>query len=120
MLHLLLAVLLTIFTISSQGSSGSLILLARATLADSSQSIFIFFLNSGFTSSPFLTLWYAPIGLITELITAFNHTNSVILLAISALKLMQKHSITSLFVFSDINLKKPDGLLHIHDVLKTV
>ncbi len=40
-------------------------------------------------------------------------------LAISALKLMQKHSITSLFVFSDINLKKPDGLLHIHDVLKT-
>ena len=40
-------------------------------------------------------------------------------LAISALELMQKHSITSLFVFSDINLKKPDGLLHIHDVLKT-
>ncbi len=40
-------------------------------------------------------------------------------LATSALELMQKHSITSLFVFSDINLKKPDGLLHIHDVLIT-
>ena len=40
-------------------------------------------------------------------------------LAISALELMQKHSITSLFVFSDINLKKPDGVIHIHDILKT-
>ena len=40
-------------------------------------------------------------------------------LAISALELMQKHSITSLFVFSNINLKKPDGFIHIHDILKT-
>ena len=40
-------------------------------------------------------------------------------LAISALELMQKHSITSLFVLSDINLKKPDGVIHIHDILKT-
>mgnify|MGYP001396833218 CR=1 FL=1 len=40
-------------------------------------------------------------------------------LAISALELMQKHSITSLFVFSNTNLKKPDGVIHIHDILKT-
>ena len=40
-------------------------------------------------------------------------------LAISALELMQKHSITSLFVFSDKHQKKPDGVIHIHDVLKT-
>ena len=40
-------------------------------------------------------------------------------LAISALELMHKHSITSLFVLSDINLKKPDGVIHIHDILKT-
>ena len=40
-------------------------------------------------------------------------------LAISALELMQKHSITCLFVLSDINLKKPDGVIHIHDILKT-
>ena len=39
-------------------------------------------------------------------------------LAISALELMQKHSITSLLYFL-INLKKPDGVIHIHDVLKT-
>ena len=40
-------------------------------------------------------------------------------LAISALELMEKHSITSLFVFSDSNLKKPDGIVHIHDILKS-
>ena len=40
-------------------------------------------------------------------------------LAISALELMQKHSITSLLVLSDINQKKPDGVIHIHDILKT-
>jgi len=40
-------------------------------------------------------------------------------LAISALELMEKHSITSLFVFSDLNLKKPDGIVHIHDILKS-
>ena len=40
-------------------------------------------------------------------------------LAISALELMEKHSITSLFVFSDPNLKKPDGIVHIHDILKS-
>ena len=39
-------------------------------------------------------------------------------LAISALKLMKKHGITSLFVYSDKKLKKPDGLIHIHDLLK--
>jgi len=40
-------------------------------------------------------------------------------LAISALELMEKHSITSLFVYTDSSLKKPDGLVHIHDILKT-
>ena len=40
-------------------------------------------------------------------------------LAISALELMEKHSITSLFVFSNTKLKKPDGVVHIHDILKT-
>ena len=40
-------------------------------------------------------------------------------LAISALELMEKHSITSLFVFSDSSLKKPDGIVHIHDILKS-
>ena len=40
-------------------------------------------------------------------------------LAISALELMEKHSITSLFVYTDQNLKKPDGIIHIHDILKT-
>ena len=39
-------------------------------------------------------------------------------LAISALKLMKKHSITSLFVYSDKKLEKPDGLIHIHDLLR--
>ena len=40
-------------------------------------------------------------------------------LAISALELMEKYSITSLFVFSNPKLKKPDGVIHIHDILKT-
>ena len=39
-------------------------------------------------------------------------------LAISALELMEKHSITSLFVFSDPSLERPDGIVHIHDILK--
>ena len=40
-------------------------------------------------------------------------------LAISALELMEKYSITSLFVFSDQSLKRPDGIVHIHDILKS-
>ena len=40
-------------------------------------------------------------------------------LAISALELMEKHSVTSLFIFSNPNLKKPDGIVHIHDILKS-
>jgi CBS domain-containing protein len=40
-------------------------------------------------------------------------------LAISALKLMEKHAITSLFVYSDASLKKPDGIVHIHDILRS-
>ena len=40
-------------------------------------------------------------------------------LAISALELMEKHSITSLFVFSDNKLKRPDGIVHIHDILRS-
>ena len=40
-------------------------------------------------------------------------------LALSALELMEKHAITSLFVYSNPKLKKPDGIVHIHDILKT-
>ena len=40
-------------------------------------------------------------------------------LAISALEMMEKYSITSLFVYSDLKLKKPDGIVHIHDILKS-
>lgn len=40
-------------------------------------------------------------------------------LAISALELMEKYSITSLFIFSDQSLKRPDGIVHIHDILRS-
>ena len=40
-------------------------------------------------------------------------------LAIVALEIMEKHNITSLFVYSDSDTKKPDGIVHIHDILKT-
>ena len=40
-------------------------------------------------------------------------------LAISALELMEKHSITSLFVYSHTDLNKPDGIVHIHDILRS-
>ena len=38
-------------------------------------------------------------------------------LAISALETMEKHSITSLFVYSEKNTNKPYGIVHIHDIL---
>ena len=40
-------------------------------------------------------------------------------LAIAALELMEEHNITSLFVYSSPDLSKPDGIVHIHDILKT-
>ncbi len=40
-------------------------------------------------------------------------------LAISALELMEKYNITSLIVYHDKQLKKPNGVIHIHDILKT-
>ena len=40
-------------------------------------------------------------------------------LALVALELMEKHNITSLFVYSSPDLNKPDGNVHIHDILKT-
>ena len=40
-------------------------------------------------------------------------------LAIAALELMEDHNITSLFVYSSPDLSKPDGIVHIHDILKT-
>lgn len=40
-------------------------------------------------------------------------------LAITALEIMEKHNITSLFVYSSDGLTKPDGVVHIHDILKT-
>ncbi|MAD51854.1 MAG: D-arabinose 5-phosphate isomerase [Candidatus Marinimicrobia bacterium] len=40
-------------------------------------------------------------------------------LAINALEVMEDHNITSLFVFEDKIKNTPDGLIHIHDILKT-
>ena len=40
-------------------------------------------------------------------------------LAIAALELMEKYNITSLFVYTSPDLIKPDGIVHIHDILKT-
>ena len=40
-------------------------------------------------------------------------------LAIVALELMEKHNITSLFVYSSPSINKPDGIVHIHDILRT-
>ena len=40
-------------------------------------------------------------------------------LAVSALEVMEDHNITSLFVFSDEKKDIPDGIIHIHDILKT-
>ena len=40
-------------------------------------------------------------------------------LAIAALELMEEHNITCLFVYSCQDLNKPDGIVHIHDILKT-
>ena len=40
-------------------------------------------------------------------------------LAINALEVMEEHNITSLFVFEDNKKSAPDGIVHIHDILKT-
>jgi arabinose-5-phosphate isomerase len=32
---------------------------------------------------------------------------------------MEEHNITSLFVFEDNKKSAPDGIVHIHDILKT-
>ena len=40
-------------------------------------------------------------------------------LAFSALEFMEKFSITSLFVYSNKKLSKPDGIVHIHDILRS-
>ena len=61
---------------------------------------------------------------ITFLITArdFMSTDPKVIssdtLAITALELMEEYNITSLFVYSSENLNKPDGVIHIHDILK--
>lgn len=39
-------------------------------------------------------------------------------LAIDALNIMEKHAITSLFVFNEQNSGKPVGIIHIHDILR--
>ena len=39
-------------------------------------------------------------------------------LAISALELMEQYNITSLIVNSDKQSKKPNGVIHIHDLIK--
>tara|TARA_B100000886_G_scaffold336047_1_gene294118 strand:- start:951 stop:1931 length:981 start_codon:yes stop_codon:yes gene_type:complete len=40
-------------------------------------------------------------------------------LVIAALETMEKHSITSLFVYSEKNTNAPYGIVHIHDILNT-
>jgi arabinose-5-phosphate isomerase len=40
-------------------------------------------------------------------------------LAAKALQRMEEHSITSLFVFNDDNDRKPVGIIHLHDLLKS-
>ena len=40
-------------------------------------------------------------------------------LAIAALEIMEEHNITSLIVYSSPGLSKPEGIDHIHDILKT-
>ncbi len=40
-------------------------------------------------------------------------------LAINALEVMEDHNITSLFVFSGEKKDVPEGIIHIHDILKT-
>ncbi|SEA25420.1 arabinose-5-phosphate isomerase [Desulfuromusa kysingii] len=40
-------------------------------------------------------------------------------LAAKALQIMESHSITSLFVFADDESKKPIGIVHLHDLLKS-
>lgn len=40
-------------------------------------------------------------------------------LAVNALEVMEKFNITSLFVFTDENKNLPNGIVHIHDILKT-
>ncbi|MGE5664442.1 MAG: CBS domain-containing protein, partial [Deltaproteobacteria bacterium] len=39
-------------------------------------------------------------------------------LAASALRKMEEHAITSLFVFSPVQNDKPVGIVHVHDLLK--
>jgi len=39
-------------------------------------------------------------------------------LAAKALQMMEQHSITSLFVFSEATPKKVEGVIHLHDILK--
>ena len=39
-------------------------------------------------------------------------------LAARALKIMEDHAITSLFVFDNDESRKPVGVLHLHDLLK--
>ena len=40
------------------------------------------------------------------------------ILAIEALRIMEKHSITSLFTYGKSPKGKPSGIIHIHDILK--
>ena len=40
------------------------------------------------------------------------------ILAIEALEIMEKHSITSLFTYGESSKGKPSGIIHIHDILK--
>jgi len=39
-------------------------------------------------------------------------------LAAAALQVMEKHSITSLFVFEDDQSTSPCGIVHLHDILR--
>jgi arabinose-5-phosphate isomerase len=39
-------------------------------------------------------------------------------LAAKALQVMERHQITSLFVFEDVDASVPVGIIHLHDLLK--
>ncbi len=54
-----------------------------------------------------------------EVMTTSPKTITMNALAATALQIMERHSITSLFVLSEFAPKKVEGLIHLHDILKS-
>jgi arabinose-5-phosphate isomerase len=55
-------------------------------------------------------------GTATDVMTRLPKTVGRAELAVTALELMERHSITQLFVVNDEG--RPDGILHLHDLLR--